>query len=503
MTQPGLHLGQLRAIYDLVPLGILVCSLDGLIRHSNRRAQELLDQTASELLGCSLPSLSDGDTLEVALGALSCEGETAALNRRISRGVGIEVFCRLVLTRVQGDVVVVTLEDITEVVQRQMRLAQQLQDTQDSEARTRQANMAINAIIMSLPEAINVVDLSGNALFTNDVARSLLGDPDISTGPGFLQRGVYQEDTITLIAREDRPLSRALRGEHVTDHLSFRRNPGRPEGFWCLASAAPFKIEGELFGAVAIHRDVTPLVRQRKALEESNADLERFAAVASHDLQEPPRQIAAYSERALQKFRGEVPERLVTYLETINRSAVRMQALVSDILTYSRVGHSEGPFVPVDLANTLAEALDSLAIVITEKGAVIDSSHLPVVEGDPSQLYMLLRNLLSNALKFAKPGQPPRVEIRHEVVGSNLAITVVDHGIGFDPQYRDVIFEVFRRLVGKSEYPGTGIGLSLCRKIARHHKGDISASSTPGVGSSFTVVLPVKTGQGQPEEHPP
>ncbi|MCE9531071.1 MAG: PAS domain S-box protein [Planctomycetes bacterium] len=252
--------------------------------------------------------------------------------------------------------------------------------------------------------------------------------------------------------------------------------------------------------------------KEREAAEElrrSNQELEQFAYVASHDLQEPLRKIQAFGDRLVQRYREDLGDQGKDYLDRITSSATRMRKLIDDLLTFSRVATGAQPFVSIDLGTIIQDVLIDLEIRIRQSGAVIDVGPLPEIEGDPMQIQQLFLNLLSNALKFQKPGVPPIISIQAAPItmpGENAdqlprkmyRIRVADNGIGFDDRYRDRIFQIFQRLHGRNDYEGTGIGLAICRKIVERHSGQISASGLVGEGATFEIILPVRQSPGVP-----
>ena len=236
-------------------------------------------------------------------------------------------------------------------------------------------------------------------------------------------------------------------------------------------------------------------------LERSNRDLQDFAYIASHDLQEPLRKVQAFGDRLKVKCSEDLSEQGRDYLERMQNAAKRMQSLITDLLTYSRVSTKTESFAPVNLAEITREVLSDLEVRIEElKGEVI-MSDLPVIEADPTLMRQLLQNLIGNALKFHTK-ETPAITIQgellngHESTASLCRISVKDNGIGFDDKYSDRIFGVFQRLHGRNEYKGTGVGLAVCRKIAERHGGNITAKSKPGQGATFIVTIPVKQGDG-------
>lgn len=236
-------------------------------------------------------------------------------------------------------------------------------------------------------------------------------------------------------------------------------------------------------------------------LRRSNAELEAFAYVASHDLQEPLRKIQAFGDRLAQKAGDQLTAQCRDYLDRILSSATRMRRLIEDLLTFSRVTSRAQPFAPVDLNVTLREVLLDLDDLIEQTGAQLDAATLPTLDADPSQMRQLFQNLLGNALKFTKPGIPPRVRFAtEEAPPGHVRVVVSDDGIGFEPRYAERIFQVFQRLHGRAEYEGTGVGLAICKKIVERHGGTILARSQPGQGATFVLEFPVQ--QPRAEEPP-
>jgi signal transduction histidine kinase/methyl-accepting chemotaxis protein len=234
-------------------------------------------------------------------------------------------------------------------------------------------------------------------------------------------------------------------------------------------------------------------------LERSNRELEEFAYVASHDLQEPLRKVQAFGDRLKTKYGQTLGDQGRDYLERMQNAAARMQTLINGLLTYSRVTTRAQPFVPVDLAQTAQEVMSDLEVRIQEVGGQVNVENLPRIEADPTQMRQLLQNLIANALKFHRQDQPPVVKVHAGNASPNgsCQIFVEDNGIGFDEKYLDRIFQVFQRLHGRSEYEGSGVGLATCRKIVERHGGTISARSAPGQGATFIVTLPLRQPQGE------
>lgn len=244
-------------------------------------------------------------------------------------------------------------------------------------------------------------------------------------------------------------------------------------------------------------------------LERSNRDLQDFANIASHDLQEPLRKIQTFSEILDLRYAHVLDERGQDYLERMRRAASRMQQLILDLLTYSRIETKGQPFQRVKINDVVRQVLSDLDLQIEQSKASIEIGELPVVEADPIQIQQLFSNLISNALKFQPPNSTPLVKIschmpngqtsrRSDKRGlERVQIFVTDNGIGFDEKYLDRIFQPFQRLVDRDTYQGSGMGLAICRKIAERHGGAITARSKPGAGTTFVVELPLKQAPGE------
>ena len=234
------------------------------------------------------------------------------------------------------------------------------------------------------------------------------------------------------------------------------------------------------------------LAEQRRELQRSNAALDEFASIASHDLQEPLRKILSFGERLSLSLGPALDGNAGMLLKRMLSAADRMRTLINDLLAYSQVSTRHQQFVATDLAGVAREVIADLETVVADVGGRVDVGELPVIDADALQMRQLLQNLLGNALKYRRPGTPPVVQLRcTNPSGPNCTITVTDNGIGFNAVYAEKIFKMFERLHGRAQYEGSGIGLAICRAIVERHGGTITAASTPGQGSTFSVTLPV------------
>ena len=292
---------------------------------------------------------------------------------------------------------------------------------------------------------------------------------------------------------------------------------------WALTSKMPLRnANNEIIGTFGTSKNITPIKETEEALrssetklrelttqlERSNRELQDFASVASHDLQEPLRKIVVFGERLREKGDDKLDTESRDYLDRMQKAAARMQTLINDLLTFSRVTSKAQPFTRVDLAEVAREVVNDLEGRIELVKGRVEVGTLQVIDAEPLQMRQLLQNLIGNALKFRRPEEPPVVKVAAQIVGSavpeggtgvarNLCqLTVCDNGIGFDEKNLDRIFDVFQRLHTRNEYEGTGMGLAIVRKIVVRHHGDITAKSKPGEGATFIVTLPVS----QPKE---
>jgi signal transduction histidine kinase len=268
-----------------------------------------------------------------------------------------------------------------------------------------------------------------------------------------------------------------------------------------LLSASPMINNNKVRGVLLCFRDITELKSKNLLLQQSNANLEEFAYVASHDLREPLRKIIAFGGMITNSEQN-MTDKGKLYFGKMIDGALRMQVMIEDLLSLSIISQNN-EFENYDLQEILDTVLKDLELPIKEKNAVIDSENLPVAYINPKQFRQLFLNLINNSLKFSRKDTPPVIkikcsllkfnDIKHIQPGKNsnyLKITIEDNGIGFENIYSEKIFQMFQRLHGKVDYDGTGIGLAVCKKIVENHKGTISATAIPGRGATFTIVIP-------------
>lgn len=275
--------------------------------------------------------------------------------------------------------------------------------------------------------------------------------------------------------------------------------------YWVNTTIVPFMDENKKpVKYVAVRYEITERKRAEEQLriyanklEVSNRELQDFASVAAHDLQEPLRKIQAFSDQLKTKIQVALTTETQEIFDRMQSSAQRMRTLINDLLKYSRVTTKAQPFSKINLNDVLSHVVSDLEVRLEQSLGKVKWRDLPMLEAEPNQMLQLFQNLIGNALKFSKTNVPPVVTVEGKIEGANCQISVSDNGIGFDEKYLDRIFTVFQRLHGRHEFEGTGIGLAICRKIIERHGGAITAKSQEGEGSTFIVTLPLKQKTGE------
>jgi len=389
-------------------------------------------------------------------------------------------------------------------------------------------------VLEAAPDAMLVVDEQGAIVYANSEADKLFGYdrgalvglpieilvPDAQRGAHAGHRQRYTD------IPHARPMGQAL-------NISARRKDGAE--FPADVKLSPLPTPTGLLVTAAV-RDITErreteqrlrtyareqeilqatLSRKNIELEQRNRELEQFAYISSHDLQEPLRKIVAFGDRLKARYAAVLDERALDYLERMQSAAGRMQLLISDLLEFSRLTTRTRSFEPVDLRQLVLATISDLEVAIERAGGRIDVGELGTIDADAVQMRQLFQNLIGNALKFRRPGVAPVVRIWGAPAAGGAGgpakyeIHVEDSGIGIDPKYSDRIFTIFERLNPREQYEGTGIGLAICKTIAERHGGGIAVRSEPGHGSTFVVTLLLrhadqveKESRGQGDDHP-
>jgi PAS domain S-box-containing protein len=378
-----------------------------------------------------------------------------------------------------------------------------LLDRQSLEQKLRDSETHFQSWFQDAPVACHEVDREGRILCVNQAECDLFG----FSSEEMLGRPIWD-----FMAPEDREKTKAGLLQRIADEqplVPLEREYKRRDGSSVIMEIHQRRVRdaaGQPIGLRTFLLDITQRKRAEEALQEqaeklarSNAELEQFAYVASHDLQEPLRKIQAFGDRLKNKYDTALGPEGLDYLTRMQSAAARMQILIQDLLSLSRVASHAKPFAAVDLSDVVQTVVSDLELRIQDAGGRVEVGALPVIRGDRGQMAQLFQNLIGNGMKFRKPGVSPVVDIYSEFLtiqhgGANVwRIVVEDNGIGFDEKYCDRIFQIFQRLHGRNEYEGTGIGLAICRKIVNRHGGSITATSSPGAGATFTITLPYET----------
>lgn len=367
----------------------------------------------------------------------------------------------------------------------------------------------LQAIIETAVDGIITIDRKGKVESMNPAAARLFGyEPEevVGNNVSMLMPEPYHSEHDDYLKNYHRTGIGKIIG--IGREVKGRRKDGRVFPFSLSISKVEFhdrQIYTGIIHDISAMKEAEEKLRQyARDLERSNRELEDFAYVSSHDLQEPLRKIQAFGDWLREREQEKFSEKGQDYLNRMLNAAERLQQLINDLLTYSRVSTQAQPFRPVDLNDVLAGVLSDLELMITRQEATIEYDDLPTIEAEATQIRQVFQNLLSNAMKFRQADRPPMITIRREegmIDGEYPAVIlhIQDNGIGFDPKYKEKIFSIFQRLDGR-KYEGSGIGLAIVKRIVNRHKGLITVNSELGKGSTFSIALPYH--QIYPSEQP-
>jgi PAS domain S-box-containing protein len=351
----------------------------------------------------------------------------------------------------------------------------------------------LHALMDNIPDRIFFKDLDCRYIRINPAQARFLGLNDATQALGRTNFNHLPRDFAAQTWAEDQRMLET--GQPVIDKVDKVGFHDEPR--WYSTTKVPIRDQRDtITGLVGVSRDITErklaeqaLARQAEQLARYNAELEQFAYVSAHDLQEPLRTVASFSQLLAQRYRGRLDADADKYIELIVSGATRMRQLIHDLLDYSQFAWRQSEFTTVCCDEAFRASLDNLRTAIEETGAQVTSDPLPTLSGDPRSLQQLFQNLLGNALKFHGQDRP-RIHVSVESREDQWLFAVRDNGIGIEPQFQERIFTVFQRLHTKEKYPGTGIGLAICKRIVERHQGKIWVASTPGQGSTFYFTLP-------------
>jgi PAS domain S-box-containing protein len=370
--------------------------------------------------------------------------------------------------------------------------------------RAEEVHEHLAAVVDSSEDAIISKDLNGTINAWNRGAEKIFG----YTASEVVGKPMLMLFPPELVDEEPSILARIRNGQSI-DHFETVRIRKDGTRIDVSATISPIRdSSGAIVGASKIARDITErkqaerqLAAQAEELARSNADLEQFAYVASHDLQEPLRMVTTYTQLLSERYRGKLDENADKFLGYAGEGAQRMQVLIQDLLAFSRIGRNGYTSASVDCCAVMKEVLLTLDSAIQESGAIVTHAELPAVWADRTQVAQVFQNLIGNAIKF-RGKEPPAVSVRAEKTDQQWQFSVSDNGIGIAPEYAENIFVVFQRLHARTEYPGNGIGLAICKKIIEHYHGKIWLQSQAGSGSTFKFTLPARGPEEKVEIQP-
>lgn len=484
--------GQLRHIFAHAPIGMALLDLDGRWLDVNAQFCRIVGYGREELLLLNFRDITAGADLDADAHLLAqlLDGQISSYQRekRYLRKDGRPVWVELAVSLARSE------DGSPEYLITQSVDIDALKQAYDA---LRERELTLESVLGALPVGVRLADTQGRILSAN------LASLDIWCGSGAEMRheGVYRgwdAATGAALGSADWPLQKTCSSgqgveAQLLDILCFDDTPKT-----ILCSALPIVDDaGRCFGAIEVMQDMTrwlkleqQLMQRTRDLENRNKELEQFAYVASHDLQEPLRKVSSFVQLFARRYAEQVDETGQSYLNFAVDGARRMQLLIDDLLHYSRVSRGQGEQTPVDLERVFKALLQDFSQVIEESGASIECGPLPVVLGEPGQMRALLQNLVGNALKYRKPDSPPRVRVSAETDADGIAtIHVQDNGIGIEQRFFDRIFVIFQRLHNRTEYPGSGIGLAIVKRIVENHGGRIWLESSLGEGSTFHFTI--------------
>jgi PAS domain S-box-containing protein len=502
-----------RVLIETMNEGALTVSSAGTILYCNSRFGEMLQTPLEKVIGSSLTDfiLSEEQSLvETFLQQRIKESAKSEIHLRVGDGTLLPVafsIRSLGLKEFQGGCAVVT--DLTAQEERQMKLdvlnenlKREIEEHTQAEQALRESEERFALFMKHFPGPAYIKDEQGKLLYINEYLEKLY-HCNVEEVLGKADFDLWPKDTAANNAQNDQ---RVLSSGKVLQCTNEVLVDGEPIIYMSNEFPIPRKGRSSMLGGVSV--DIT---RQKQAedklkeytrkLEWSNRELQDFAFMASHDMQEPLRKIQTFGGRLKEKYGERLGDVGRDYLERMESAAMRMQSLIRALLIYSRVTTQAQPFTRVDLAALVREVVDNLRTVLDQTGGRMEVGELAVIEADENQLYQLFQNLIGNALKFHGE-EKPVVKVHGRLINGRQGkgksaqnvwyeILVEDNGIGFDGKYADRIFIPFQTLHGRGTYEGTGIGLAICRKVVEHHGGRITAQSIPGKGSTFIITLPV------------
>ncbi|WP_172825468.1 PAS domain S-box protein [Geobacter sp. DSM 9736] len=475
-----------RGVFENAAVGMSLFDPQGRLVRGNAKLFEILGYPQEELQGRAFQSFTHNEDREPDQSnyLLLMKGDLSSytVEKRYIRKDGNQVWVRVTRSAQPGER---GLPDYS------INIVEDISARKEAEAELQRTATLLRAVMESTPDFVFVKDRKGRMLMANPATLKFLGkkpEEVIGKTDAEFVGGVHAE----LIMENDRMVME--RGETLVVEEILQLDA---ENRVFLSTKSPYKdFTGNVIGLIGISRDITDRKQANEERERllaevqrSNQDLQQFAYIASHDLQEPLRMVASYMQLLERKYGQQLDEKAQEYIGYAVDGARRMQRLIEGLLKYSRITR-DTQLAPVDANSTCTAAIDNLGQAVRESGGVVTTDSLPVVQGDEIQLVQLFQNLIGNGLKYRHPCIAPHVHVSARREGPAWLFSVTDNGIGIEPGHHDRIFQIFQRLHTREEYFGTGIGLASCKKIVERHGGRIWVESKPGEGSTFYFTLP-------------
>jgi PAS domain S-box-containing protein len=493
---------RLAAVVESSDDAIIGKTLDGTITSWNRGAEAMFGYTSAEAVGRPAQMLIPPERTSEEPGILLL----------IGRGESVEHF-ETVRMRKDGKAIDVSvtispIQDNSGAIVGALKIARDITERKRVEQALKESMAKNDAAFKKLADIkfamdqhaiVAVTDLQGTITYVNEKFSAITGyskEEAIGQNYRMVNSGYHPKELFQQMY-ETIGKGRVWRGE-------IRNRAKGGSIFWVDATIVPLlDAEGKPLQYITIRTNISErkqveerLADKAKELTRSNQELEQFAYVASHDLQEPLRMVASYTQLLSERYSGKLDQDADKFLNYAREGALRMQVLIRDLMAFSQVPQTDAPRKRVDCNLALEDSLQSLTAAIEESGAVVTHAALPNVWADQTQIAQVFQNLIGNAIKFHN-GAPPECAVRAEKMGANWLFSVSDNGIGIAPEYAENIFVVFRRLHARSEFPGNGIGLAVCKKIVEHYGGTIWVESKVGEGSTFRFTLPAAVSEAE------